>query len=117
MQNDELLKFRMVRTMKRLVFEIQYQSPRITYNGPDDGDYFYFKASNKYEVISRSRMDIQTERMWLLGACNNVFGARSGSMIFDNNEKRDKAYNDFLQALDEWSKHNGGYVTRVFGED
>ena len=69
--------------------------------GEDDGDYYKFVASNGYEVISRSRMDIQTERLWLLGAKEND---RSGSMVFSSNEKRDKALLEFEVALIEWKR-------------
>ncbi|MNP52985.1 hypothetical protein D3C76_1474190 [compost metagenome] len=69
--------------------------------GEDDGNYFTFTASNGYQVISRSRMDIQTERIWLLGALGNE---RSGSMVFSSNEKRDAALEQFHQAMFEWCR-------------
>jgi len=54
-------------------------------------------------------MDIQTERLWLLGAKDNE---RSGTMVFSTNEKRDRAYAGFLLALEEWERcvRQGGFV-------
>jgi hypothetical protein len=96
-----LMDFRLVKTKRRLTLDIIDQRPDTRYQGDDDGPYFYFKASNGYEIISRSRMDIQTERVWLLGAKPNE---RSGSMVFSSDEKRDKAYNEFITALNEWAE-------------
>lgn len=107
----ELLRFRLNKSTKRLVFDIDRQAPEVTFDGPDDGDYFCFTASNNYQVISRSRMDIHSERIWLLGGNNTPSAFRSGTMIFDNNEKRDRVYNAILQALREWAAHNQGYCT------
>lgn len=65
---------------------------------------------NGYEVISRSRMDIQTERLWLLGA-KHLEEGRSGTMVFSSNEKRDTAYENFILAINEWAEKNNGYAT------
>ena len=102
-----LLIYTLIKTTNRLTFDICYQHPTVTYQGEDDGDYFKFVASNGYEVISRSRMDIQTERIWLLGARHNE-NPRSGTMVFSCQEKRDAAYDDFVFALDEWAATNNG---------
>lgn len=110
-EGKELLRFRLNKSTKRLVFDIDWQAPEVTFDGPDDGDYFCFTASNNYQVISRSRMDIHSERIWLLGGNNTPSAFRSGTMIFDNNEKRDRVYNAILQALREWATHNQGYCT------
>lgn len=111
----ELLICSLLTFTKRLVFDIYWQDPSVTYNGEDDGDYFKFIASNGYEVISRSRMDIQTERIWLLGSnSDTIEGSRSGTMVFSDNEKRDKAHDEFRRALGEWAEANGGYVTFFF---
>ena len=99
MKHDEFLKYDLIKTNRRLTFDISWQREDTRYRGPDDGDYFLFTASNGYQVISRSRMDIQTERLWLIGAKENE---RSGSMVFSSNEMRDRAYNGFMLALDEW---------------
>lgn len=106
------LIFRLVSTTKRLTFDILQQNmdPRITWTGDDDGDFYTFRASNDYEVISRSVMDIQTERVWLLGASSEDRAERSGSMVFGSNEKRDKAFNNFLIALQEWDKYANGVI-------
>jgi hypothetical protein len=99
------ITYRLVKTTKRLTFDILYQTrdPRVTWYGEDDGDFHSFRASNGYEVISRSVMDIQTERLWLLGASKEDRAERSGSMVFGSDEKRDKAYENFHQALREWN--------------
>lgn len=106
-----LLEYRLVPTTRRLTFDITFQHPDVTYLGDDDGDYHKFVASNGYEVISRSRMDIQTERLWLLGA-KHPEEARSGSMVFSSDEKRDAAEAQFVKALDEWAAHHGGVAVR-----
>lgn len=102
-----LLRFSLTRTTRRLTFDITYQAESTRWRGDDDGDFPTFYASNDYQVISRSRMDIQTERLWLLGASTDE---RSGSMVFSSNQKRDAAYDCFLRAILEWAGHHGGYV-------
>ena len=67
-QKEKLIECKIIPTTNRLTFDITWQHPETRYMGEDDGDYYKFVASNGYEVISRSRMDIQTERLWLLGA-------------------------------------------------
>lgn len=96
-----ILEVELIRTNRRLTFDITYQHPDFTYDGEDDGLYPLFTASNGYQVISRSRMDIQAERMWLNGGVKDEH-YRSGTMVFPNNEKRDKVYYDFRVALREW---------------
>lgn len=108
--NDVILKFSLIKTERRLTFDIIYQSSHVTYFGDDDGDYFTFVASNGYHVISRSRMDIQTERLWLLGASEDT---RSGSMVFSSNLKRDTAYDCFLAAIEEWADHHAGKIHHI----
>lgn len=105
-----ILKYVLLKTKHRLTFDIVYQAEKTRYRGDDDGDYFFFRASNRYEVISRSRMDIQTERIWLLGGQPHE---RSGSMIFSSDEKRDKAYSQFKLALTEWAAANSGKAEDV----
>lgn len=108
----EILRYRLIRTTRRLTFDIDFQAPRTIYTGDDDGEYYRFVASNKYEVISRSRMDIQTERIWLLGAKHNE-EPRSGSMVFSSDLKAFNAHIEFIKALDEWAAHHGGRATRI----
>jgi hypothetical protein len=112
MDTNVLICYQLIKTTKRLTFDIVHQAPQVTYMGDDDGPFFKFTASNGYEVISRSRMDIQTERLWLLGA-KHAQEPRSGSMVFSNNEKRDAAYEKFVVALDEWAAANGGSAKNV----
>lgn len=57
-------------------------------------------------------MDIQTERIWLLGARRNE-ETRSGSMVFSSDEKRDAAYEQFNIALAEWATSHGGNVQQA----
>lgn len=97
--NKIILKYRLIKTRQRLTFEILEQD--MAFCGNSDDDYLTFKASNGVEVISRSRMDIQTERLWLLGCGPNE---RSGSMVFPSNEKRDAMFIKFQDALVEWSR-------------
>ena len=96
-----LIGYDLISTNRRLTFDIHYQHEATRYRGDDDGDYLTFTASNGYQVISRSRMDIQTERLWLLGAQPNE---RSGSMVFSSNEKRDAATANFQKAMHEWCR-------------
>lgn len=110
--SNVLLVYSLTKTTRRLTFDIIEQAEAVTYMGDDDGPYFKFVAGNGYEVISRSRMDIQTERLWLLGAKRHE-EARSGSMVFSSNEKRDAAYDKFIAAINEWAAANGGEASRV----
>lgn len=98
---NSLLEYRLIKAERRLVFDILSQAEHTRWRGDDDGNFHTFKASNGYEVISRSRMDIQTERIWLLGASDET---RSGTMVFSDNVKRDKAFTGFQLALSEWSQ-------------
>jgi len=108
----KLLEYRLIPTTRRLTFDIIWQSPNTIFRGEDDGDYFKFTASNGYEVISRSRMDIQTERLWLLGAKYQE-ESRSGSMVFSSDTKRDVAMAAFRIAIDEWAANLGGFAVDV----
>ena len=99
-----LLKYRLIKTKRRLTFEILEQELG-WWIGKTDDDFFTFKASNDVEVISRSRMDIQTDRLWLLGCGPDE---RSGSMVFSSDEKRDRMFNMFQDALMEWANFIDG---------
>jgi hypothetical protein len=107
-----LLRYSLIATTRRLTFDIHYQAPATIWTGDDDGDYPKFTAGNGYEVISRSRMDIQTERLWLLGAKHST-DPRSGTMVFSADAKRDRAMAHFTQALDEWAASLGGAAVNV----
>lgn len=99
---DEIIRFALIKTTRRLTLDIEFQLESTRFRGEDDGDFYTFVATNGVEVISRSRMDIQTERLWLLGASDDT---RSGSMVFSSNEKRDRAYEEFMAAMTEWVDH------------
>ncbi len=109
----KLLQYALIRTTRRLTFDILWQDESTIYMGDDDGEYFSFTASNGYQVISRSRMDIQTERLWLLGAKHKE-EARSGTMVFSSDSKAKKAHIEFIKAIDEWAAHHGGTAERIF---
>lgn len=98
-----LMEYLLIKTTRRLTFDILYQNPK-TINAKHDENYsgrLRFQASNGYDIISDSRMDIQTERLWLIG---NSTDSRSGSMVFSSNAKRDLAYAEFVKALNEWAQ-------------
>lgn len=101
----ELLHYELIATTKRLTFDIDWQHPDTIWRGDDDGDYHVFKAPYGYEVISRSVMDIQSERIWLWGASKEQRAERSGSMVFGCNNKRDLAEVKFHVALSKWNDY------------
>lgn len=105
-RRTEVIEYKLIKTRRRLTFDILWQHPLSIYKGDDDGDYYKFVASNGYEIISRSHMDIQTERLWLLG---DKEPDRSGTMVFSSDEKRDQAYNEFQKAITEWFE----YITDI----
>ncbi len=94
-----VLEYRLIKTKRRLTFEITHQE--MSFSGITDDDYVTFTASNGIDIISRSRMDIQTDRLWLLGCGPDE---RSGSMVFSSDEKRDKMFDEFQEALLEWAR-------------
>lgn len=98
---DLLLKYRLIKTKRRITFDILYQDMSC-FCGKSDDDYEIFRAHNGIEIISRSRMDVQTDRLWLLGCGPDE---RSGSMVFSSDEKRDKMFEMFQSALLEWGQH------------
>lgn len=55
-----ILKYRLIATKRRLTFEILEQD-MTNFVGKTDDDYCVFRAKNGVEIISRSRMDIQTD--------------------------------------------------------
>lgn len=100
-----ILQYSLILTTNRITLDILYQNPKYRYHGADDGDYWSFKASNGYEVISRSRTDIQTERIWLLGGKNDAKAQRSGTLAVPDSEECIVWYDNFHQALKEWAEH------------
>lgn len=99
--DPEVIDYMLIATNRRLTLDIAFQHAATRWQGDDEGDYPVFTASNGYEVISQSRMDIQTKRLWLLGSADNM---RSGTMVFSSNEKRDRAACKFQEALTEWAR-------------
>lgn len=99
----DIISYRLVQFRKRIVFDILEQRDDTIWRGEDDGDYFMFIASNDFQIISRSRMDVQTERLWLRGAKNDAHADRSGTMVFAMQDMLDRAYPKFHAALEEWA--------------
>jgi hypothetical protein len=110
--SELLLIYTLTKTTRRLTFDILAQKRRVTNLLPEGNPRLQFKARNGYEVISDSRMDIQTERIWLLGA-RSADEMRSGSMVFSSNERRDAAYLQFVDALDQWAAFYLGFALHV----
>jgi hypothetical protein len=102
---EAILRYSLILTTNRITLDILFQNPLYRYFGPDDGDYWSFKATNGYEVISRSRTDIQTERIWLLGGKNDAKAQRSGTLAVPDSEECEVWFNNFHQALQEWAEH------------
>lgn len=100
LSNDpSILNYRIIKSHHRLTFDIISQHPDTRYRGEDLGPYFRHTAGNGYEIFSRSRMDIHTERIWLLGAKDNK---RSATLPYSDNEKRDRCADEYHWALSEW---------------
>lgn len=100
LSNDPtVLNYRIIKSHHRLTFDIISQHPDTRYRGEDLGPYFRHTAGNGYEIFSRSRMDIHTERIWLLGAKDNK---RSATLPYSDNEKRDRCADEYHWALSEW---------------
>ena len=93
-----ILKFSLTSTTNRLTFDIEFQADEIRF--PEKcSNYYYFIASNGVEIISHSRMDIQTGRIWLIGAKPNN---RSGTMVFSSNAERDEFCSQVVAAIEEF---------------
>lgn len=105
---EVLLRCALIKTTKRITFEILYQADRVT-NKSDTG-ILHFVASNGYDVISEHRMDIQSRRIWLHGAANDQPANRSGTMAIPTQEMCDETFPEYSNALEEWAKHNNGIV-------
>jgi hypothetical protein len=103
-QLGDVISYRLVPFRKRIVFDILHQRPDTIWRGEDEGDFYMYIAPNDFQIISRSRMDIQTERLWLLGAKNDAHADRSGTMVFAVQDMLDRAYPKFHSALESWAK-------------
>jgi hypothetical protein len=106
------LRYRLIKTRQRLTFDVIEQD--MSFCGTNDDEYVTFEASNGVQIISRSRMDIQTDRLWLIGCKPNE---RSGTMVFSSDEKRDREFDRFQEAIMEWArashfKHNAINIER-----
>ena len=107
-QGELLLECVLVKTTKRISFEIYYQVDRVT--NKDDAGIFYFKATNGYEVISEHRMDIQSRRLWLHGAAKDESSIRSGSMHIPTISMAKESFPEFSEALLQWADYNNGSI-------
>lgn len=94
------LRYRLIKTRQRITFDILEQDMRFC--GSTDEDYLTHSATNGIQVISRSRMDIQTDRLWLIGCKPNE---RSGTMVFSSDEKRDREFTRFQEAILDWANN------------
>ena len=103
-----ILKFSLTSTTNRLTFDIEFQADEIRFSSESAGNVYYsmlsnscyhFIASNGVEIISHSRMDIQTGRIWLIGIESNN---RSGTMVFSSNAKRDEFCSQVVAAIEEF---------------
>ena len=92
------LIYRLIKTIQRLTFDILEQD--MWFCGSTDKEYLTHNAKNGIQLISRSRMDIQTDRLWLIWCKPNE---RSGTMVFSSNEKRDREFDHFQAALLDWA--------------
>ena len=103
-----LLSCVLLKTTKRITFQITNQSQEVT--NLDESSIISFTASNGYEVISEHRMDIQSRRIWLFGASNDQPADRSGTMAVPTRRMTDEAFPEYEKALLEWAVYNQGTV-------
>lgn len=111
-QRPVLLVFRLIKMTRRLCMDIEFQADHVTWDKEDHEGCYKFTASNGYEVISRSRPAVETERMWLLGGKRHNED-HSATKVCSNNETRDREYNEHLKAIHEWAAHNGGIAIQL----
>lgn len=103
-----LLECCLIKTTKRITFEISFQSIYIT--NEDENSIKSFVARNGYDVISEHRMDIQSYRIWLHGAANDQPATRSGTMAIPTQKMTDETFPEYIEALKEWADYNLGKV-------
>lgn len=96
--SDVLLEYAIISTYQRLTFDIRQQTKMFI---GTETMRRVFKADNGVEIISQSQIDIQVDQLWLLGEKGIT---RSGSMVFSDNSKRDKAAVRFHLAIEEWAR-------------
>lgn len=107
-KDNLLLEAWLIKTTKRLTFQIVFQAFDVT--NRDINDIKQFRASNGYDIISEHRMDIQSRRIWLLGAENDQPSIRSGTMATPTQALCDDGFTGTISAFNEWANHNDGYV-------
>ena len=109
-----ILKFSLTRITNCLMFDIEFQADEIRFSRESAGSVYHsmlsngcyhFIASNGVEIISHSRMDIQTGRVWLIGLEPNN---RSGTMVFSSNAKRDEFCSQVTEAICEFVSYVAG---------
>jgi hypothetical protein len=93
-----ILIYQLIPTCRRLTFDIHYQDN--SWDGTEETRMVY-RHDNGVEIISQSQMDIQTDRLWILGEKGHT---RSGSMVFSDDLKRDKQEKKFDEALLGWAQ-------------
>lgn len=108
--NAMVLDCALIKTTKRITFEIHFQARSIT--NEDEAGIIQYKASNGYEIISEHRMDIQSRRIWLKGAACDAPAVRSGTMALPTQTMCDEDFPKFIDALKEWATVKG-YCVRL----
>lgn len=108
-----LLGYSLIKTVKRLTFDIFFQDQSVTWEGDPDAGGYEFVASNGYTVISEKRMDLDTRRVWLHGVMEDQSADRSGSKVFTSDKDRDTAYEAYIVAINEWAEYNGGIAVKA----
>lgn len=103
-----LLLCALIKTRKRITFEILKQSRSVT--NTNENGMITFTASNGYEIISEHRLDIQSRRIWLRGAADDEPAQRSGTMALPTQQMCDETFPQYIDALAEWAAHNNGSV-------
>lgn len=103
-----LLECCLIKTTKRITFDIVEQSCLIT--NTNDSGILEFRASNGYDIISEHRMDIQSRRIWLHGAANDQPANRSGTMAVPTQGMTDEIFPQYVVAFEEWAAYNKGRV-------
>ena len=110
---DLILAYRLIKTCKRLTFDIVYQAPRVT--NKNESEYHKFVARNGVKVTSKENMGIQENGLWLLG--KRIDGNRSGSIMFEYNGIRDIVYEKLQDAIDDWASHHNGMAVDLDQKD
>ena len=114
-----ILKFSLTSTTNRLTFDIEFQADEIRFSSESAGrarksvfndSHYYFIASNGVEIVSRSRMDLHTEGIWLRGTDPDT---HSGTVVFPSNAERDGFYSQMIEAIREFVSYVAGGDSNV----